>query len=97
MKIPRLKISQSLRQSTWLHNCGTVFETKCTCCYQAKMTVFNFHCAHIVSVAKGGDTNLNNLKPTCSTCNLSMGTDDFYTFQKRMGYKNLMWSFLGYF
>ena len=87
IKYKRKKIPQSLRQATWLSHCGRVYETTCRCCLVARMTVFNFHCAHVISVARGGATNLQNLTPTCSTCNLSMGPVNLIQFQYQAGYK----------
>jgi 5-methylcytosine-specific restriction endonuclease McrA len=92
-KTRRVNVCKSLRQATWLKYCGPVFESACSCCYTAKMTVFNFHCAHIRAVARGGGTTISNLKPTCPTCNLSMGTEEFKSFQRKMGYKRSFWNF----
>lgn len=43
----------------------------------------NFHCGHIVSVYDGGPTQLDNLKPICSVCNSSMGTQNLEEFKAR--------------
>lgn len=44
-------------------------ENKCFCCEQ-EITVFNFHLAHIIASANGGNFTLENLGPTCSSRNL---------------------------
>ena len=31
---------------------------------------------HIVSEKNGGDTNVDNLKPSCQACNLAMGSQN---------------------
>lgn len=41
-----------------------------------------FEAGHIKAVYNGGDTNLENLKCICSTCNKSMGTQNLEEFKK---------------
>ena len=43
----------------------------------------NFECGHIVSVKEGGETNIENLLPICSSCNKSMGTENLMVFKKK--------------
>ena len=72
------KIPAALREQVWIHKMGRVFEGKCpvTWC-QNTITVFDFQSGHNIPESKGGATNLENLVPLCSRCNLSMG--DTYT------------------
>ena len=54
--------------------------TKCVCCNSTTINITNFHCGHVIAEVNGGETNINNLRPICSGCNLSMGSmnmDDF--------------------
>ncbi len=44
------------------------------------------HCGHIVSCANNGVTDITNLRPICSTCNLAMGSEHMKTFMINMGY-----------
>jgi len=44
------------------------------------MTVFDFHVGHDVPEYKGGKTEIENLRPICIRCNLSMGSQ--YTIQE---------------
>lgn len=55
---------------------GRVFEGKCpvTWC-QNTITVFDFQSGHNIPESKGGKTDLANLIPLCSRCNLSMGNE----------------------
>lgn len=42
--------------------------------------ITNFHAGHMVAERNGGETSINNLRPVCAACNLSMGKmpmDDF--------------------
>ena len=43
----------------------------------------NHECAHIVSVKNGGLTILENLRPTCSPCNKSCGSENLDDFKKK--------------
>lgn len=82
----RRAIPKSVRAETWIRNCGEVFKDLCHCCFQTSITVFNFHVAHIISVAMGGSDHLDNLLPTCAACNLSMGTRSLHEFMLTYGY-----------
>lgn len=70
------KIPVALREQVWIHRMGHSFEGKCpvTWC-QNTITVFNFQSGHNIPESKGGKTDLDNLIPLCSRCNLSMGND----------------------
>jgi hypothetical protein len=43
------------------------------------MTVFDFQCGHNVPESKKGKTDISNLVPICSRCNLSMGSQFTFT------------------
>lgn len=75
------KIPIALREQVWIHRMGRVFEGKCpTTWCENKITVFDFQSGHNIPESKGGPTNLENLIPLCSRCNLSMG--DNYNFEE---------------
>lgn len=82
----RQKIPASLRRAVWIHYCGERFRSKCQCCYTTTIDVWNFHAAHVVADKNGGACQLDNLRPTCVSCNLSMGTTNLFTFQTLLGY-----------
>lgn len=74
-------IPQALREAIWIHYCGRVFQHRCLVKWcKNTMTVYEFHAGHNVPESKGGATTLDNLRPICSRCNLSMG--DRYTIQE---------------
>lgn len=50
---------------------------------------FNFHCGHIKAEFKSGPTTIANLRPICSKCNKSMGTQNMNTFIKKFEFKIL--------
>jgi hypothetical protein len=72
-------IPRALREQVWIEKVGKKFQSKCkTTWCSNKMTVFDFQCGHDIPESKGGSTDIRNLVPICSRCNLSMSDD--YTF-----------------
>ncbi len=68
--IKRTTIRKPLRKKVW----GlSALDGRCYCC-EGAISFDNFECGHIVSVAHGGATNENNLRPICRGCNSDMRT-----------------------
>lgn len=80
-KYKKQNIPKSLRNQVWVTNCGENFNSQCFCC-KNKITVYQWECGHIISEFEGGKLTIDNLKPICSTCNKSMGTQNMYDFKK---------------
>jgi 5-methylcytosine-specific restriction endonuclease McrA len=75
------KIPKAIREQLWLQKVGKKFETKCkTTWCRNKINVFDFQAGHDIPECKGGTTELINLVPICSRCNLSMGSQ--HTFKE---------------
>lgn len=73
-KYKKANIPKALREQVWLQYIGTNFESKCIIKWcKNRMTVFDFHVAHNIPESSGGKTDITNLRPLCSRCNLSMG------------------------
>jgi hypothetical protein len=62
--------------------------SKCMCCKKSEISQLNFHCGHVISVYNGGSNIVENLRPICSQCNLSMGTQNMNIFMKEYGFAN---------
>ena len=90
-KKKKAKIPQALRTATWIEYIGEEnSQAKCLCCKTAVISVFNFHCAHVISESKGGELTLENLRPVCGACNLSMGMVNMEDFANSyFGNRNL--------
>lgn len=74
-KIEKASIPKALREQVWIRYAGRRFERKCLIPWcQNTMTVFDFHVGHNVPESQGGATEIANLRPICSRCNLSMGS-----------------------
>jgi 5-methylcytosine-specific restriction endonuclease McrA len=77
----RRKIPKIIKTLVWNTYIGDSFgKYKCLCCKKHIITQLDFHCAHIVSRKYGGKTNVDNLRPVCAQCNLSMATMNMNTF-----------------
>lgn len=68
------KIPKKVKEEVWYTNFGKKYEKKCYISWCSnKINVFNFHVGHDIPESKGGTDEINNLKPICDRCNLSMG------------------------
>lgn len=75
------KIPKALREQVWTQYFGKSFEHICYVSWcKNKVTVFNYHVGHNIPESKGGTLAIDNLKPICSRCNLSMSDD--YTIRE---------------
>ena len=78
-------ISSTIKRLVWNKNIGEeIGKAKCWCCKSTDITQSSFHCGHVVAESKGGQTQVNNLKPICQNCNSSMGTRDMNDFMKTL-------------
>ena len=55
---------------------------RCYCCNE-EIDSKNFEAGHIIPEARGGPTNAENLRPICSCCNKSMGTQNMDEFMAK--------------
>ena len=74
-------IPKALREQVWIQVFGRIFEKKCYIKWcQNTINVFDFHMGHDIPESKGGTLTIDNLKPICARCNLSMS--DNYTIKE---------------
>jgi hypothetical protein len=84
IKYKKKSIPKSLKKQVWDTWIGSnIGATKCLCCKHEEIRQIEFHCGHIISEVKGGQTNVNNLRPICAHCNLSMGSMNMNEFKKK--------------
>jgi len=80
------KIPASIRGLVWDKYMGADFKKgKCYCCKNEQITFTNFHCGHYISEKNGGLIKVNNLRPICMSCNLSMGTMNMDDYMEEYG------------
>jgi len=77
-------IPKILKDLTWQKWVGDhIAKTKCLCCGVNDIKMNSFHCGHVISEADGGPTTVDNLRPVCATCNLSMRTQNMEVFKEQ--------------
>lgn len=85
----RKTLPKGLREAVWIQYCGDrLFKHKCMVQWcETIMTPFSYHVGHNIPESKGGKTDIDNLRPICPSCNLSMGDeytiDEFSALSKR--------------
>jgi 5-methylcytosine-specific restriction endonuclease McrA len=81
VKHVRKPIPSAIRQQVWIQYIGEKFKSKCYVNWcKNKMTIFNYHVGHNIPDSKGGTLDVENLRPICVNCNLSMS--DNYTIDE---------------
>ncbi len=74
-------IPKAVREQVWLASFGKEYEHSCYISWcKNTISVFDFHVGHDQPESKGGTLSINNLKPICARCNLSMS--DNFTIQE---------------
>ena len=83
-KVAKVKIPDSLKTHVWNHYIGSKHgESSCLCCGINIISSRDFTCGHVIAESKGGSTDIRNLRPICSKCNGSMGTQHMEEFMKK--------------
>jgi hypothetical protein len=83
-KEKRPTIPKKIRQLVWNTHIGeSIGMAKCLCCNEKDISQMEFHCGHIISYHNGGADSVDNMRPICASCNLSMGADNMDTFIER--------------
>jgi hypothetical protein len=82
----RKTIPKALRLTVWNTYIGTRKRYGECCICRGNIENTNFECGHIISVANGGETTIDNLLPICSACNKSIGAENIPDFKRRYNY-----------
>lgn len=87
LKKKQTPIPKIVRTHTWDKYIGEhIGCTVCHCCKINKTKQSDFVCGHILSVANGGQTIVDNLRVICNQCNLSMGRTNMDEFMVKYGF-----------
>lgn len=82
-KTYKKRIPKQIKILSWnIHIGENKTNGKCFCCKKTDIKITNFHAGHYISEKNGGDTNIENIRPICSGCNLSMGSKNMNDFMK---------------
>mgnify|MGYP005995948561 CR=1 FL=1 len=69
-------IPKRIRELVWTTHNTEVFSNKCYVSWCDNIiNVFNFQVGHDIPESKGGTLDIDNLKPICGNCNLSMSNN----------------------
>lgn len=69
----RKKIPQRHKMEVWYTYIGEKYKAKCMVPWcKHEITPFNFHIGHNLPHSRNGGTDVDNLRPICAQCNLSM-------------------------
>lgn len=80
-------IPKPLKQKVWNKWVGIeIGQTKCLCCKLHDISQGSFSCGHIIAEINGGELKMDNLKPICSSCNSSMGTQNMNDYMIKYGF-----------
>jgi hypothetical protein len=60
-------------------------ESGCYACRVTTISMRHFHCGHVVSEKHGGKCTIDNLRPVCANCNLSMGAMNMNEYIEKFG------------
>lgn len=77
-------IPKTVRDRVWRQFFLTL-DGHCCCC-KCPISIENFHCGHVVAEKEGGANTIDNLRPICQNCNLSMGTKNMDLFIEQHGF-----------
>jgi len=73
ISIHKETIPKRIRELVWTTYNGEIFSHKCYVSWcNNNINVFNFQVGHDIPESKGGTLAIDNLKPICGNCNLSM-------------------------
>ena len=86
MPVKRRKktIPASIKKQSWDIYIGKELGTaKCYCCKYNIISKNDFHAGHYISEKNGGEAKVDNIRPICSDCNLSMGSTNMDVFMEK--------------
>ena len=69
-------IPKAVREQCWISLFGKEFEHSCYISWCSNtINVFDFHVGHDTPESNGGTLDIDNIKPICARCNLSMSNN----------------------
>lgn len=82
---PDAQNTRSHRQMIWVREFGHTETRKCPLCGINDVDPFTFEKGHDIARARGGSTDIRNMRPVCRTCNTSQGTQTVDEFKASIG------------
>ena len=92
MKIIKINIPKAVREQVWIKYNLKKYNSKCYIHWcKNYIDVFNFHVGHNIPESKGGTLDIENLRPICSRCNLSMSNNYTIDEWEKLSKQNKPW------
>lgn len=85
-KTKRKNIPSKVRQMTWRKYIGNSMDGKCWSCDE-HISFEKWHAGHVNPHSKGGPDIVDNLRPVCAACNLSMSSKHMADYIRDYGMK----------
>src|SRR5438445_9193730 len=79
--IKRKAIPKKIKEAVWVKYNNNNFIGHCYCCGR-QIDKLNYHNAHVIPHSLNGPISVENLRPSCMSCNLRMKTKNLYQFIK---------------
>ncbi len=92
-KIKKIKraIPKQLRKDIWNKYVGEDKGTiNCLVCNREKISQMGFIVGHVIAESQGGKNTIDNLRPICSGCNLSMATRNMMEYTEEYYPENIL-------
>lgn len=87
VKVKKKAIPKVMKDLCWSKYVGdSIGKTLCMCCETNEIKMNDFQCGHVIAEANGGMITVDNLRPICKACNVSMGTENLNEFKIRCGF-----------
>ena len=87
VKPKKQAIPKKVKTDVWNTYIGADINAhRCLCCKKTRIQLTDFQVGHVQSEKFGGTMEIGNLRPICSACNSSMGSQNMIEFVKTYGY-----------
>lgn len=87
-KNKRKTIPPYIKPLVWCQYIGETFDGLCYCCGINEITPFDFEIRHVVHERYGGYNTIENLRPVCHSCGVSMSCKNMVEFSRTFYRKN---------
>jgi hypothetical protein len=88
LAINKITIPKKIKMDVWNFYIGEELGVAlCLCCSKEQIKSSHFYCKYVISKHNGGTMCIENLRPICNQCNLSIGKKNMNDYMHKCGYK----------
>lgn len=77
------QIPKQIRGEVWKKYNGNSIIGSCYCCKKTVDVFDIWNAGHVRPHSQGGVSTVDNLRPVCVSCNMSMGTQNMYVYKSK--------------